>query len=649
MENNMANANSPYFFVLDIGTRFVRGLVCERHKGDGAPLVIAACEIREHQTRAMRAGQIHDIEKVTAIVTEIKRSLEDRYGALAKVAVAVAVAGRNLLTCRGRARIARQSPEPINAAEVKQLELMAVQKALEGITGAADDYFCVGYSVVGYRIDNEELATLLDHRGSLIEAEALVTLLPRQVLEAMFTVTKKCGLEIEYLTLEPIAALEATVSEHLVPLNIALIDIGAGTADIAIVSQGKVQAYGMVPVAGDMVTEAICNAWVVGFDEAERLKRNLGIWQQEARVREDSVITFKDIFNREQSRQLSEALDSVRSAAREMAARIGDEIKRLVPASGANMDRCAAILVGGGSMTPFVEEEIAAALGLDRGRIGLRPAALNDAIDDRSGKLGGPDAATAAGIGLLFSRRPGLTLTHLALNDKRVTFMSTERNPTVLSMLLSQGITVRQIYGRPGLAITFTLNGRLESVKGEAPLPATIEVNGVKAALDAPVRAGDRIIFYPAKDGRDAACSVGELEAAELPRARLNGREVPLPAQITLNGEPAGMETPIPDRAVVACLPDRSLGAMIENHFPSMPQPGERHIRIEVDGEEIAVKEKNYFLQVNGGEREFDAQLALRDNDEVAFGYLEPKFKVANFVSSAPKGRPLRVRINGEE
>ena len=108
MENNTANVNSPYFFVLDIGTRFVRGLVCERHKGDGAPLVIAACEIREHQTRAMRAGQIHDIEKVAVIVSEIKRVLEEKFGALAKVAVAVA--GRNLLTCRGRARRPTKTP-----------------------------------------------------------------------------------------------------------------------------------------------------------------------------------------------------------------------------------------------------------------------------------------------------------------------------------------------------------------------------------------------------------------------------------------------------------------------------------------------------------------------------------------------------------
>src|SRR3989339_217016 len=116
--------NVDCFFVVDIGTRFVRGLLCTTKQAedslahDPMKLHVIECEVLEHETRAMLAGQIHDIEKVARIVAHIKDTLEkklsaDKYlkpadgaaspeGEAAEpqparlTSLAIAVAGRNL-------------------------------------------------------------------------------------------------------------------------------------------------------------------------------------------------------------------------------------------------------------------------------------------------------------------------------------------------------------------------------------------------------------------------------------------------------------------------------------------------------------------------------------------------------------------------
>lgn len=57
-------------------------------------------------------------------------------------------------------------------------------------------------------------------------------------------------------------------------LNVALVDIGAGTSDIAITDQSTVIAYGMVPTAGDEITEALSDYYLLDFPVAETVKEN---------------------------------------------------------------------------------------------------------------------------------------------------------------------------------------------------------------------------------------------------------------------------------------------------------------------------------------------------------------------------------------
>ncbi len=77
------------------------------------------------------------------------------------------------------------------------------------------------------------------------------------------------------MTLEPIAAINVLIPSSMRRLNVALVDIGAGTSDIAITDENTVTAYGMVPIAGDEVTEAISDHFLLDFPDAERVKKEL--------------------------------------------------------------------------------------------------------------------------------------------------------------------------------------------------------------------------------------------------------------------------------------------------------------------------------------------------------------------------------------
>ena len=80
------------------------------------------------------------------------------------------------------------------------------------------------------------------------------------------------GLKVASLTLEPIAAINVAIPETFRMLNIALVDVGAGTSDISVTRDGSIIAYGMIPCAGDEITELLVQHYLVDFKTAEHIK-----------------------------------------------------------------------------------------------------------------------------------------------------------------------------------------------------------------------------------------------------------------------------------------------------------------------------------------------------------------------------------------
>lgn len=106
-----------------------------------------------------------------------------------------------------------------------------------------------------YYLNEEVYSNIEGHKAEVISEDIIVTFLPEDVVDGLYSAVAQAGLEVANMTLEPIAAIDVAIPESFRMLNIALVDVGAGTSDISVTKDGSIIAYGMIPLAGDELTE----------------------------------------------------------------------------------------------------------------------------------------------------------------------------------------------------------------------------------------------------------------------------------------------------------------------------------------------------------------------------------------------------------
>ena len=238
-------------FGLDIGTRNVVGTV--GYQTDDKEFVVTAQYVREHETRAMLDGQIHDIGRVAKTIKEVKDELEKQTGQPLEE-VCIAAAGRVLKTVTTHVEYEYAQESVVTGEDVHTLDLLGIEKAQEALKEVNDTsykFYCVGYSTVKFFLNDEVFISLEGHKANKIGEDIIVTFLPEDVVDGLYAAVGQAGLSVANMTLEPIAAINVAIPENYRMLNIALVDVGAGTSDISITRDGSIIAYGMIPHAGD--------------------------------------------------------------------------------------------------------------------------------------------------------------------------------------------------------------------------------------------------------------------------------------------------------------------------------------------------------------------------------------------------------------
>ena len=117
-------AEKSLVFGLDIGTRSIVGSVGYL---DHNKFNVVAHYVKEHDTRAMLDGQIHDIEKVSETINIVKENLENQLG-IKLTDVCIAAAGRVLKTLTVHSEIERNDDGPITGDEIYNMEMLGVEK-----------------------------------------------------------------------------------------------------------------------------------------------------------------------------------------------------------------------------------------------------------------------------------------------------------------------------------------------------------------------------------------------------------------------------------------------------------------------------------------------------------------------------------------
>lgn len=515
--------SEPPIFALDIGTHSVIGVVGENKDG-----VFRVWETTRayYPKRAMRDGQIEDIEVVATTANLVRKELEQKLK-ISLDCVYVAAAGRSLRTQKASYEMELDQQLPIQPKQVSDLEMCAIQVAEEQLLSEQEEennLYYVGHSVVHYYLDGYTLSDLVDHHGRKARVEIIATFLPREVLESLRTAMRKIGLRVNNVTLEPIAAMNAVIPQELRLLNLALVDIGAGTSDIAISENGSVVAYTMATIAGDEITEAIVREYLVDFEVAERMK--LAASQEETKT-----IAYEDILGFPYEITKEQLLEKLRPAAVNLSEEICSHIME------ANGKAPAAIfLVGGGSKLPGLCQLVAERLSMPENKVAVgRNNYMKKTVDSKV-DLQDPEYATPMGIALTamgMESRNGYTVT---LNQREVR-VGSESPVSVMSLLMMNGYTQDQLMGRSGKSVTFMLNGEKKTARGERAQPAQISINGKPASLTTLINPNDQVVFHPSQSGRDAAPVAGDFLGGQNSWSiQLNGQPYKVGTVACLNG-----------------------------------------------------------------------------------------------------------------
>ncbi|MBQ4347950.1 MAG: rod shape-determining protein, partial [Firmicutes bacterium] len=324
------------------------------------------------------------------------------------------------------------------------------------------------------------------------------------------------------LTLEPIAAMNAAIPAEIRLLNLAMVDIGAGTSDIAICREGSVVGYTMVTQAGDEITEKIMRTFLVDFKTAENIKRNLHT---------EETVNYVNVLGIEESISSAEIAEAIDEQMNELASAISTQILELNGGAPS-----ALFMAGGGSKLSGLVDKMTEALGMDRKRIALAGSNYAKTAFSEEYDLNNPEYATPLGIAV--SAGMGL------LSDSYVVFLNGSpaklfRNGllNLRDILMMNGYTYADFVGRTGRNLSVTLDGKKLVFYGQPAAPAVLRINDEETSISSAVHAGDRIDFIPAKEGMPAERTLRDILGADYKGSVLvNNTEASLDTQLK-NGD----------------------------------------------------------------------------------------------------------------
>ncbi|MDN5304854.1 MAG: hypothetical protein PWP46_1740 [Fusobacteriaceae bacterium] len=580
-------------YALDVGTRNVVLLLAEYTEDDKIKIIEMVS--KEHESRAMLDGQIHDISKVAKTVKILKDTMESKTNEKIEE-VAVAVAGRNLITYKGDGKKSFDPSEELSEDDILAVELLAIQNTIKSLGNENNkEYYCVGYSVIEYKLDGVEIKNPLYQKGEELEVELLATFLPKVVVDSMYTMLNKVDLGIENLTLEPIAAINVVVPEDMRKLNIALVDIGAGTSDIAITKAGKVVGYGMVPMAGDEITEKIEEDYLLDFEEAERIKKSL---------KENEVVTYQDILGIEYEITTKEIFEKIDPILEKLSLKISEKILELN--EGAPQ---AIILIGGGSLIPKLREKIAEKVSLVAGRVAVRGTEAIKSLMNNENMLSTAEYVTPIGIANMAFQGKEFNILNISLNKVSHRVFSFTKNMSLMEVLLSIGYDTKMLYSKPGNAITATINGKLEIFKGEMGKRAVIKVNNKFANLDKQIKDGDNIEIKSVRDGRDAVVSIKDFKKRyDKINFKLNGKIKEIDVKILKNGEILDDKYLIQDRDELEVIDKIMVKDVVSESL-------ETNIKIILNGKEIEMVIPG--LKIYKDDKEITPDYIIQNGDNI--------------------------------
>jgi len=512
-----------FVFGLDIGTRNVVGTVGVM---EDEQFRVVAQYAMEHSTRSMIDGQIHDIAKVAKTIKIVKENLEEQIG-LPLTNVCIAAAGRVLKTVTTDIAYQFEAETIVTPEDIHTLDLLGIDKAQSILRGQNDTrykFYCVGYSVVRYYLNDEIFSNLEGHKAEIIAEDIIVTFLPEDVVDGLYSACAQAGLSVANMTLEPIAAIDVAIPENFRMLNIALVDVGAGTSDISITRGGSIIAYGMIPLAGDEITELIVQEYLVDFNTAEMMK---------LASTDSETVHYEDIMGIVHEIPSQQIYDLTAELVNKITSDVADKIKELNGGKAVS----ATFVVGGGGKIHGFTDSLADKLGIARERVALRgEEVLKEIIFDDPSIKKDPLIVTPVGICLNYYDQKN-NFIMVRFNGERVKLYDNGRL-SIVDAAMAVGFPNELLFPRRGKEIHFTVNGNPRIARGEAGESAVVTMNGQQVSINTPLIPNSDIYIEGSTEGSKAVCTIADLAeyTDQTVNFIVNGKTIICPKFVEVNG-----------------------------------------------------------------------------------------------------------------
>ncbi|MEC5397751.1 cell division protein FtsA [Uliginosibacterium sp. H1] len=254
---------------LDIGTSKITAMVAEL-RPDGRLEVVG---VGTHPASGLKKGVVVNIEATVDAISRVVQEVE--LMADCKIRdVYTGIAGSHVRSFNSNGMVA------VKDKEVSPLDVERVIEVARAMPIPADQQI-LHILTQEFIIDGQDgVREPIGMSGVKLEVKVHIITGAVSAAQNLLKCVRRCGLEVVDLVLQPLASSFSTLSEDEKELGVCLVDIGGGTTDLAVFTQGAIRHTAVIPIAGDQITNDIAMALRTPTAEAEEIKLRHGLAMQ---------------------------------------------------------------------------------------------------------------------------------------------------------------------------------------------------------------------------------------------------------------------------------------------------------------------------------------------------------------------------------
>ncbi|MBL8490932.1 MAG: cell division protein FtsA, partial [Rhodocyclaceae bacterium] len=262
----MSKENRDLIVGLDIGTSKIVAIVAELD-ADGQPSILG---IGTQESKGLRRGVVINIEETVNAISRAVQEVELMAGCKIKE-VYTGIAGSHI-----------KSKDSNGMAVVRDKEVTPydVDRAIEAANAtpiSADDQI-LHTLVQEFIVDGQDgVKEPYGMDAKRLEVRVHIVTGAVTAVQNIVKCVHRCGLEVVDLVLQPLASGNAVLTDDERDVGVCLVDIGGGTTDLAVFTQGAIRHTAVIPIAGDQVTSDIGIALRTSTQDAEDIKVRYGV------------------------------------------------------------------------------------------------------------------------------------------------------------------------------------------------------------------------------------------------------------------------------------------------------------------------------------------------------------------------------------